>query len=166
MLKKKRRVSMKDTKVVGYLPDEKPSLGKAIVFALQQFLVMLPATILAAIIMNGNGLVIYSIPAALFASGIATISFLFITKFKIPLYYGSSFSYIPAVAIVVTYATGLGITDNIQVLGAILIASILSGLMSIGAGLLIKRVGREKVDQDRKSTRLNSSHVRISYAVF
>jgi len=138
---------MKDTKVVGYLPDEKPSLGKAIVFALQQFLVMLPATILAAIIMNGNGLVIYSIPAALFASGIATISFLFITKFKIPLYYGSSFSYIPAVAIVVTYATGLGITDNIQVLGAILIASILSGLMSIGAGLLIKRVGREKVDQ-------------------
>ena len=134
--------------VVGYLPDEKPSIGKAIVFALQQFLVMLPATILAAIIMNGNGLVIYSIPAAVFASGVATISFLFITKFKIPLYYGSSFSYIPAVGIVVGYAVNsLMITDNIQVLGAILIASVISGLMSIAAGLLIKYFGKEKIDQ-------------------
>src|SRR5690554_1176978 len=134
--------------VVGYLPDEKPSIGKAIVFALQQFLVMLPATILAAIIMNGNGMVIYSIPAAVFASGVATISFLFITKFKIPLYYGSSFSYIPAVGIVVGYAVNsLMITDNIQVLGAILIASVISGLMSIAAGLLIKYFGKEKIDQ-------------------
>src|SRR5690554_2684034 len=81
----------------GYLPDDRPKFGKAIIFALQQFLVMLPATILAAIIMNGNGIMMYSIPAAVIASGFATISFLFITKFKIPLYYGSSFSYIPAV---------------------------------------------------------------------
>lgn len=134
--------------VVGYLPDEKPSIGKALVFALQQFLVMLPATILAAIIMNGNGMVIYSIPAAVFASGVATISFLFITKFKIPLYYGSSFSYIPAVGIVVGYAVNsLMITDNVEVLGAILIASVISGLMSIAAGLLIKYFGKEKIDQ-------------------
>ncbi len=133
--------------VVGYLPDEKPSMGKALVFALQQFLVMLPATVLAAIIMNLNGMVIYSIPAAIFASGIATIAFLFITKFKIPLYYGSSFSYIPAVAIVVTFALDNGINDNKAVLGAIMIASILSGFMSIGAGLLIKYFGKDKIDK-------------------
>jgi len=131
----------------GYLPDDRPKFGKAIIFALQQFLVMLPATILAAIIMNGNGIMMYSIPAAVIASGFATISFLFITKFKIPLYYGSSFSYIPAVAIVVTYAISNGITDNIEVLGAILIASIISGLMSIGAGLLIKKFGVKKIDE-------------------
>lgn len=131
----------------GYLPDDRPKFGKAIIFALQQFLVMLPATILAAIIMNGNGIMMYSIPAAVIASGFATISFLFITKFKISLYYGSSFSYIPAVAIVVTYAISNGITDNIEVLGAILIASIISGLMSIGAGLLIKKFGVKKIDE-------------------
>ena len=89
--------------IVGYLPDDKPTLGKSIVFALQQFLVMLPATVLAAIIMNGFGIEVYSIPAVILASGVATISFLLITKFRIPLYYGSSFSYIGAVAIVVTY---------------------------------------------------------------
>ena len=131
---------------VGYLPDEKPSIGKALLFALQQFLVMLPATVLAVIIMNGMGNFpsgIYSIPAAIIASGVATISFLLITRGKIPLYYGSSFSYIPAVGIVVANST----SGNIATLGAILIASILSGLMSIGAGLLIKKFGKEKIDQ-------------------
>lgn len=132
--------------VVGYLPDEKPSIGKALLFALQQFLVMLPATVLAVIIMNGMGNFssgIYSIPAAIIASGVATISFLLITRGKIPLYYGSSFSYIPAVGIVVANST----SDNITTLGAILIASVVSGLMSIGAGLLIKKFGKEKIDQ-------------------
>ena len=139
---------------VGYLPDEKPSLGKALMFALQQFLVMLPATVLAVIIMNGTGDAagnpyfpsgIYSIPAAILASGFATICFLLITKGKIPLYYGSSFSYIPAVAIVM--GTAYGRADNITTLGVILIASIISGLMSIAAGLLIKKFGAEKIDK-------------------
>src|SRR5436305_9875931 len=33
-------------------------------------------------------------------------------------------------------------------------------------GILVSLVGRERTIVDRKSTRLNSSHVRISYAVF
>lgn len=131
--------------VVGYLPNEKPTLGKAIVFALQQFLVMLPATVLAAILMNSN-MEIYSISAAVIASGFATISFLIITKFRIPLYYGSSFSYIPAVGIVTGYALSHNV-DQITTLGAIIIASILSGLMSILAGFLIKKFGKETIDK-------------------
>ncbi|MBW7846432.1 MAG: xanthine permease, partial [Bacteroidia bacterium] len=108
--------------------------------------VMLPATVLAAIIMNGFGLEIYSIPAAIFASGVATITFLFVTNFKIPLYYGSSFSYIGAVAIVVTYAVD-NTWSSTTVLGSVLIASVLSGLMSIGAGLLIRYFGKDKIDK-------------------
>lgn len=129
---------------VGYLPDEKPKLSKALIFALQQFLVMLPATVLAAIIMNSGGLQIYSIPAAIFASGFATLAFLFITRGKIPLYYGSSFSYIPAVGIITAKFSKVSAES---VFGAIVIASIISGLMSIGAGLLIKKFGKEKIDQ-------------------
>lgn len=143
----------KDIAAIGYLPDEKPSLGKALMFALQQFLVMLPATVLAVIIMNGtkgaNGpyfpMGIYSIPAAIIASGFATICFLLITKGKIPLYYGSSFSYIPAVGIILGAASGRA--DGVTTLGAILIASIISGCMSIGAGLLIKKFGKEQIDK-------------------
>lgn len=136
---------MQKNNVVGYLPDERPSLGKAIIFALQQFLVMLPATVLAAIIMNGFGLEIYSISAAILASGVATIGFLLITKFQIPLYYGSSFSYIGAVSIVVTNAIANN-HSSASVLGSVLIASVISGLMSIGAGLLIRFFGKEKID--------------------
>lgn len=131
---------------IGYLPDEKPSIGKALIFALQQFLVMLPATVLAAIIMNSQG-EIYSIPAAITASGVATIVFLFVTGFKIPLYYGSSFSYIPAVAIVATYGFDTLGASSQSILGAIIVASIISGLMSIGAGLLIKYFGKDKIDR-------------------
>ncbi|MFA7417444.1 MAG: solute carrier family 23 protein [Acholeplasma sp.] len=137
---------MKEKDIVGYLPNDKPTLGKSIVFALQQFLVMLPATVLAAIIMNGFGLEIYSIPAAIFASGVATITFLLVTGFKIPLYYGSSFSYIGAVAIVVTYGVD-NLASSSTVLGSVLIASVLSGLMSIGAGLLIRYFGKDKIDK-------------------
>lgn len=137
---------MKEKDVVGYLPNDKPTLGKSIVFALQQFLVMLPATVLAAIIMNGFGLEIYSIPAAIFASGVATITFLLVTGFKIPLYYGSSFSYIGAVAIVVTYGVD-NLASSSTVLGSVLIASVISGLMSIGAGLLIRYFGKDKIDK-------------------
>src|SRR5699024_12250566 len=35
-----------------------------------------------------------------------------------------------------------------------------------GASALLENLARAAVDQDRKSTRLNSSHVSISYAVF
>ncbi len=127
---------------VGYLPDEKPRLLKSIIFALQQFLVMLPATVLAALLMHFN------IPSAIFASGVATIVFLFVTKGKIPLYYGSSFSYIPAVAIVIASAGDLGTgLVPIQYMGAIQIAIICSGLLSIGAGYLVKYFGPEKIDK-------------------
>lgn len=149
---------MKKSNHNGYLPDFKPKFGKALIFALQQFLVMIPATVLAALIMNSTLIPntneyfeIYSIPAAIFASGFATIGFLIITKGKIPLYYGSSFSYIPAISIITSkYAlTFSNLEDNGAkiVFGAIMLASIISGLMSIGAGLLIRRFGKEKIDK-------------------
>ena len=77
--------------VVGYLPDERPTTGKLIVFALQQLLVMFPATILVAILTG------FHISTTIFASGLATIIILFINKGTLPLYYGSSFSYITAI---------------------------------------------------------------------
>jgi uracil permease len=133
-------------KVVGYLPDEKPTIGKTIVFAIQQFLVMLPATVLAALLMKFN------IPTAIFASGVATLIFLLITKGKIPLYYGSSFSYIPAVSIV--GATFMGdeafkaatLIDK-SLMGPIQIAIMLSGLISIAAGFVVNKFGQAKVDK-------------------
>jgi len=82
---------MEKRNIIGYLPDERPSWGKLILFALQHILVMFPATVLVALLTG------FHISTTIFASGLATLCFIFVTKGKIPLYYGSSFSYISAV---------------------------------------------------------------------
>lgn len=134
--------------VVGYLPDEKPTIVKSLLFAVQQFLVMLPATVLAALLMKFN------IPTAILTSGVATLIFLAVTRGKIPLYFGSSFSYIPAVSIVgASYYQSLGQDWNsvglidLEILGPIQIAIMLSGVLSVLAGVIVKYFGREKIDK-------------------
>ena len=94
----------------------------------------------------------FNIPTAIFASGVATLVFLLITKGKIPLYYGSSFSYIPAVAIVGSSFMGqAAFNDAVLIdktlMGPIQIAIMLSGLVSILAGFIVNKFGQEKVDR-------------------
>ncbi len=73
-----------------YGVKDKPSFGKVIVFALQQLLAILAATIaVPAIVQNGM-----SQSAALFGAGIGTLVYLLFTKFKSPVFLGSSFAFI------------------------------------------------------------------------
>ncbi len=119
---------------VGYLPDDTPGFGKLIIFALQQVIVMFPATVLVALYTG------FDVGVTIVASGLATIGFLLVTKRRIPLYYGSSFSYIAAVGGVtamVTAETGSKIA-GIQAAQAGIVAS---GLVSIAAGFLIRKGG-------------------------
>ena len=83
-------------KVLGYLPSERPTAWKLFLYALQQVVVMFPATVTVALITG------FQVSTTIFASGLATLCFVFITEGKIPLYYGSSFSYLTAVAGLVT----------------------------------------------------------------
>lgn len=127
-------MSKEPLKAVGYLPDDTPPFGKMIIFALQQVIVMFPATVLVAIITG------FDVAVTIVASGLATLGFLFITGRRIPLYYGSSFSYIAAVggvSALVAETTGSKIA-GIQAAQTGIIAS---GLLSIVAGLLIKKGG-------------------------
>jgi xanthine/uracil permease len=78
--------TLKKTEITGYLPDETPQFIKLILFALQQIVVMFPATVLVALITG------FHVSTTIFASGLATLGFILITKREIPLYYGSSFS--------------------------------------------------------------------------
>ncbi len=129
--------------IVGYLPDEKPSAGKLLLYALQQVIVMFPATIAVALITG------FQVSTTLFASGLATICFVFISGRKIPMYYGSSFSYLSAIsglAAAQGYAKVNGIlpTEAIQIAQFGIIAS---GLVSVAAGLLVKFSGRNAVEK-------------------
>ena len=73
-----------------YNVKDKPKFSQVIVFAIQQLLAIMAATITVPM-MVGNGM---SIPAALFGAGIGTIVYLLFTKFRSPVFLGSSFAFI------------------------------------------------------------------------
>ena len=130
---------MAKEKVIGYLPDETPSFGKMMVFALQQVLVMFPATVTVALLTG------FHIPTTIFASGLATLCFLFITKGQIPFYFGSSFSYIAAVVSITGAAFGQVASDAL--IGQAQFGIMCSGIISIAAGLIVKKFGMEQIEK-------------------
>lgn len=126
--------------VFGYLPDERPPIIGLIFFALQQIVVMFPATVLVALITG------FHVSTTIFASGLATLGFILVTGKQIPLYYGSSFSYIAAIASIMSAEafTGYSLNDKISIAQ---FGIIMSGFVSIIAGFIIKRSGKETIDK-------------------
>ncbi|MDD2428463.1 MAG: solute carrier family 23 protein [Eubacteriales bacterium] len=137
------------SQVVGYLPDERPPIGRLLLYALQQVIVMFPATVTVALITG------FHVSTTIFASGLATVCFTLITGRKIPMYYGSSFAYLAAIASMVAAE---GSTEQLAQLAATgilpteLISKaqfgiIMSGFISIIAGLLVRWGGMDKVEK-------------------
>ena len=139
----------REKEIIGYLPQERPTTGKLLLYAIQQVIVMFPATVTVALITG------FQVSTTIFASGLATLCFILITGRKIPLYYGSSFAYLTAIASMVAAE---GTAEQIEefnstgILPGELISYaqfgiILSGLVSIAAGLLVKFFGRHAVEK-------------------
>lgn len=128
---------------LGYLPDERPTLGKLLLYALQQVVVMFPATVTVALITG------FHVSTTIFASGLATICFALITGRKLPMYYGSSFAYLSAISGLLA-AQGFATSNGILPTEAIRIAQfgiVASGLVSIAAGFFVRFAGREAVEK-------------------
>lgn len=133
----------KKAPMIGYLPDERPSAWKLFLYAIQQVIVMFPATVTVALITG------FQVSTTIFASGLATLCFILITGKKIPMYYGSSFAYLTAIASMCA-AQGFEKVDGILPTQAISNAQfgiILSGFVSIAAGVLVKFCGRNAVEK-------------------
>ena len=73
-----------------YDVKDRPKFGQLVVFAIQQLLAIMAATIAVPNIV-GNGM---QPSAALFGAGVGTIVYLLFTKFKSPVFLGSSFAFI------------------------------------------------------------------------
>jgi len=101
---------------------------------------MFPATVAVAIITG------FHISTTIFASGLATICFILVTKREIPLYYGSSFSYVAAIGSLMASDALAGYTLNEKIAVA-QFGIIMSGFVSIAAGLIIKRFGRDAIEK-------------------
>lgn len=133
----------KQPQTIGYLPDEKPSAWRLFLYALQQVIVMFPATVTVALITG------FQVSTTIFASGLATLFFILITGRKIPLYYGSSFAYLTAIASMCA-AEGFEKVNGILPAEAIQYAQfgiILSGIISIVAGIIVRFCGKNAIEK-------------------
>src|SRR5574342_64679 len=86
-------MTVKEQPIAGYLPADTPPWGAMLSLGYHLVLTMLPATVLVAILPK------FDVGVTLLASGLGTIIALLVAGRRIPMYYGSSFSYI---AVVVT----------------------------------------------------------------
>ena len=111
---------------------DKPKLPQLLVFALQQVLAILAATIAVPAII-GNGM---SQSAALFGAGCGTIVYQLFTKFKSPVYLGSSFAFLGSMAAAFAGAATVPAGHVGLILGAIS-----AGLVYVIIALVIKMVG-------------------------
>ena len=144
--------------VFGYLPDERPPVIGLIFFALQQIVVMFPATVLVALITG------FHVSTTIFASGLATLGFILVTGRQIPLYYGSSFSYIAAIASIMSAEAfaGYSLNDKISIAQ---FGIIMSGFISIIAGYIIKRSGKDTIDKVLPATVTGSTAIIIGLSL-
>ena len=115
-----------------YNVKDKPPFGKMLVYALQQMLAILAATIAVPAII-GNGM---SQAAALFGAGVGTLVYQLFTKFKSPVFLGSSFAFLGSMAA----AFAGGVSMQLGYLGLI-IGAVFAGLVYVVIALIVKKCG-------------------------
>lgn len=132
-----------------YGVKDKPTIGKLLVFALQQMLAILAATIAVPAMVNGGVLGDYgfdpglSQSAALFGAGVGTLVYLLFTRFKSPVFLGSSFAFIGSMT--AAFAGGVGAV-TLGYLGLI-IGAVFAGLVYVVIAVVVKFVGTKWIDK-------------------
>ena len=111
---------------------DKPKFGQMLIFAFQQVLAILAATILVPTII-GNGM---SQSAALFGAGVGTIIYQLFTKFRSPVFLGSSFAFIGSM-----FAAFGGATSASAGYAGIIMGAVFAGLVYVVIAIIVKFVG-------------------------
>ena len=132
---------MKNVNLV-YGVQDKPGLWKTILFALQQVLAILAATIVVPVIVNNATGSQMSQSAALFGAGAGTIVYLLFTKFRSPVFLGSSFAFIGSMCA----AFGGAASASAGYLGLI-IGAIMAGLVYVVIAIIVKYAGVKWIDK-------------------
>jgi uracil permease len=139
-------MAVEEKKILGYLPNDTPPVGAMLSLGFQQFLTMFPATVLVAILTK------FDVGITLLASGLGTIIALLVSKRKIPMYYGSSFSYIAVIITVMSKFAPTCFNDATQVycpegVQIVQVGIILTAVFEIAIGWLIMRIGKASLDR-------------------
>ena len=111
---------------------DKPKFGQMLVFALQQVLAILAATIAVPTIID----IPTEIPAAILGAGIGTLVYQLFTKFKSPVFLGSSFAFLGSLSVALAYGYC-----------GIILGSVVAGLVYVVIAIIIHFVGTNWVDK-------------------
>lgn len=126
-----------------YGVKDRPKWGQVILFALQQLLAILAATITVPIVVNlNNPEANMSISAALFGAGVGTLVYLLFTKFRSPVFLGSSFAFLNSM----TAAFAGAATATLGYLGIIL-GALFAGLIYVIIAVVVKFAGVKWIDK-------------------
>lgn len=112
--------------------NDRPKFGQLIVFAIQQLLAIMAATLVVPVII-GHGM---SPAAALFGAGVGTLVYVLFTKAKSPVFLGSSFAFLGSMAA----AFAGGVSAALGYVGLIL-GAILAGLVYVVIAIIVKFAG-------------------------
>ena len=117
---------------------DKPKFAQLIVFALQQMLAIMAATLVVPVLVNANGVqnLEMDIAAALLGAGMGTGVYIAFTKAKSPVFLGSSFAFLSAMY----SATAFGYFG-------IIVGAFLAGLVYVIIAIAIKAFGTRWIDK-------------------
>jgi uracil permease len=140
---------MQKIAVLGYLPNDTPPFGRMVLLGFQHVLTMFPATVLCALLMH------FDVSTVLTITGLGTVVALIGSKLAmgkyIPLYYGSSFSYITAVVAAVNIlepGLGFGAPASAATISVVQAGFLATGIINVIVGLVIRATGgKETVDK-------------------
>ena len=113
--------------------DQNPPLAKGLLLSLQHVFAMFGATILVPLILG------MPVSVALFASGLGTLIYMVATQFKVPVYLGSSFAFISAMAFAMKQMNG---DVSAAQSGVVLV-----GLVYVVVALVVKLIGTKWIDR-------------------
>jgi len=115
-----------------YGVKDKPKFGQLLIFAIQQLLAIMTATLVVPVII-GNGM---SPAAALVGAGIGTLFYVLCTKAKSPVFLGSSFAFINSMFA----AFAGGVSMSLGYLGLIF-GALFAGLVYVVIAIIVKFAG-------------------------
>lgn len=115
-----------------YNVEDKPKFGQLVIFAIQQLLAIMAATLVVPVII-GNGM---SPAAALFGAGVGTLVYVLFTRAKSPVFLGSSFAFLGSMA--AAFAGAVSVQAGYV---GLILGTIFAGLVYAVIALIVKLVG-------------------------
>ncbi|MBO7289434.1 MAG: uracil-xanthine permease [Clostridia bacterium] len=121
-----------------YDVSDKPKFTQLVIFAIQQLLAIMAATLVVPVII-GNGM---SSAAALFGAGVGTLVYVLFTKKKSPVFLGSSFAFIGSM-----FAAFAGGVSMALGYAGIIMGAVFAGLVYVVIAIIVKIAGVDWINK-------------------